>query len=47
MFTPRISAENAYHFHGNINDTYDVGCELQRKRVECAVMLKVDELEME
>ncbi len=38
---------NSYHFHGNINDTYDVGCELQRKRVECAVMLKVDELEME
>ena len=40
-------AANSYHFHGNINDTYDVGCELQRKRVECAVMLKVDELEME
>lgn len=40
-------AANSYHFHGNINDTYDVGCELQRKRVECAVMLKVDELETE
>ena len=40
-------AANSYNFHGNINDTYDVGCELQRKRVECAVMLKVDELEME
>ena len=40
-------AAKSYHFHGNINDTYDVGCELQRKRVECAVMLKVDELEME
>ena len=34
-------AANAYHFHGNINDCYEVGCELQRKRVECAIMLKV------
>ena len=34
-------AANAFNFHGNINDTYDVGCELQRKRVECAIMLKV------
>ena len=31
---------NSYNFHGNINDAYDVGCELQRKRVECAIMLK-------
>ena len=38
-------AANAYNFHGNINDAYDVGCELQRKRVECAVMLKVAEFE--
>ena len=33
-------AANAYHFHGNINDAYDIGCELQRKRVECAIMMK-------
>ncbi len=33
-------AANSYNFHGNINDAYDVGCELQRKRVECAIMLK-------
>lgn len=33
-------AANSYHFHGNINDVYEVGCELQRKRVECAVMIK-------
>ncbi len=31
---------NAYHFHGTIHDTYDIGCEMQRKRVECAVMIK-------
>lgn len=33
-------AANSYHFHGNINDAYDLGCELQRKRVECAIMIK-------
>ncbi len=31
---------NAYHFHGTIHDTYDIGCEMQRKRVECAIMIK-------
>lgn len=33
-------AANSHKFHGNINDTYDIGCELQKKRVECALMLK-------
>lgn len=33
-------AANSYNFHGNINDVYDLGCELQRKRVECAIMIK-------
>ena len=33
-------AANYYHFHGNINDAYDLGCTLQRKRVECAIMIK-------
>ncbi len=33
-------AANSYHFHGNINDAYDLGCMLQRKRVECAIMIK-------
>ena len=33
-------AANSYQFHGNILDAYDVGCELQRKRVECAIMIK-------
>ena len=33
-------AANSYNFHGNINDAYDIGCELQRKRIECAIMLK-------
>ena len=33
-------AANAYNFHGNLLDAYDVGCELERKRVECAIMIK-------
>ncbi len=33
-------AANAYNFSGSINGTYDLGCELQRKRVECAIMIK-------
>ncbi len=36
-------AANAYNFHGDINDVYEAGCELERKRVECAIMLKVHE----
>ena len=36
-------AANAYNFCGDVNETYDVGCELERKRVECAVMLKAAE----
>lgn len=33
-------AANSYHFHGNILDAYDIGCELQKKRIECAIMIK-------
>ena len=33
-------AANSYNFHGTIQDAYDLGCELQRKRVECAIMIK-------
>ncbi|MDD3137372.1 MAG: thioether cross-link-forming SCIFF peptide maturase [Lachnospiraceae bacterium] len=31
---------NSYKFHGSIQNTYDIGCEMQRKRVECAIMIK-------
>ena len=40
-------AANSYKFHGKINDAYDIGCELQRKRVECAIMIKAAEAEFE
>ena len=33
-------AANSYNFHGNINDAYDVGCEMQKKRIECAIMIR-------
>ncbi|MCI5620583.1 MAG: thioether cross-link-forming SCIFF peptide maturase [Lachnospiraceae bacterium] len=36
-------AANSYNFHGNIHDTYDIGCALQKKRVECAIMIKAAE----
>lgn len=40
-------AANSYNFHGKITDAYDVGCELQKKRVECAIMIKAALADME
>ena len=39
-------AANAYHSHGDINQPYEIGCKLQRKRVECALMLQAAREEM-
>ena len=36
---------NSQHFTGDIYGAYKVGCELQRKRIECAIMLKVAQAE--
>ena len=36
-------AANSYNFNGNINKPYEIGCKLQRKRVESAIMIKVAE----
>lgn len=33
-------AANSWNFHGSITDAYDIGCELQKKRIECAIMIK-------
>lgn len=38
-------AANSYKFHQDVNNVYEIGCELQRKRVECAIMIKVAEAE--
>ena len=35
---------NAYHTTGKITGTCDMSCELHRKRVENAIMIKIDEL---
>ncbi|QQK07038.1 thioether cross-link-forming SCIFF peptide maturase [Miniphocaeibacter halophilus] len=32
---------NAYNFNGDIMKPYEVGCEMQKKRTECAIMVKV------
>ena len=40
-------AANSYNFHGSINDAYDIGCELERKRVECAIMIKAAQADEE
>jgi uncharacterized protein len=39
-------AANSYNFHGSITDAYDLGCELQKKRIECAIMIKAAEAEI-
>ena len=36
-------AANAYHATGSIRGVYAPGCELFRKRIECAIMMKVAE----
>ena len=36
-------AANAYHATGSINGIYEYGCELFKKRIECAVMMQVAE----
>ena len=36
-------AANAYHATGTIRGVYESGCELFRKRIECAIMIKVAE----
>ncbi len=36
-------AANAYHATGSIKGIYEYGCDLFRKRIECAIMLKIAE----
>jgi len=33
-------AANAWNFHRDIRAAYDIGCELEKKRIECAIMMK-------
>lgn len=43
LFCSGGCAANAYHATGSITGTYEYGCELFRKRMECAIMLKAAE----
>ncbi len=36
-------AANSHQFHGNIKTPYGIGCELEKKRVECALWIKAIE----
>lgn len=38
-------AANAYAFEGSILGKYGVGCDLQKKRIECAIMIKAKEFQ--
>ncbi len=40
-------AANSFNFNGNINSVYEIGCEMQRKRIECALMIKASEADFE
>ncbi len=35
---------NAYNYNGSIQSVYKMGCELEKKRVECAIYLKAKEI---
>ena len=37
-------AANSYHSGGKITDVYDYGCRLFRKRIECALAVKLSDL---
>ncbi len=41
LYCSGACAANAYHASGNINGIYPSGCKLFKKRIECAVMIKV------
>lgn len=40
-------AANAYHASGSVNGIYSYGCDLFKKRMECAIMLKAAEASLE
>lgn len=44
MYCSGGCAANAYHETGDINGIYGFGCELHRKRVECAIMLQAAQM---
>ena len=47
MYCSGGCAANSYHATGDIHGVYNYGCELFKKRIECAVMMQVSESEEE
>jgi len=45
MYCSGGCAANSYHATGDIHGVYEYGCELFKKRIECAVMMQVAESE--
>lgn len=43
LYCSGACAANAYHASGDINGVYKSGCELFKKRIECAIMIKVSD----
>ena len=38
---------NNFNFNGDIHVPYEVGCEMQKKRIECAIALKSKTMDAE
>lgn len=43
MYCSGGCAANAYNSTGSVTGVYSLGCELHKKRIECAIMIKADE----
>ncbi|SET78820.1 radical SAM additional 4Fe4S-binding SPASM domain-containing protein, partial [[Clostridium] aminophilum] len=46
MYCAGGCSANALHSTGDIHGVYEYGCKLFRKRMECALMMKVAEAQM-
>ena len=42
LYCSGVCAANAWHATGSVTGVYEYGCELFRKRMECAIMLAID-----
>ena len=53
-FSPRVATvycsggchANAWNFNRDLRQPYELGCELEKKRLECALWIKVKEAEV-
>ena len=40
-FIAAVDAMNNFVFNGDIHKAYELSCKIQRKRIECAILMKV------